>query len=257
MRAAPIQLPRLSPALPPAMDSPSLDTGYSSEEDSLRTPLTDDDQPSPLWRDSPRTLSHFQQQQLEAAASKHLFASRPDQYHAFYQLSPSQHALDLTSAPFNPPSFVPSHPIAIPSLALSLEDEDMPESPDVTMSCPPSPIPLLAQVYSARFPEDHELNPYFIHTYELEDELGAGGYGFVMTARNRLDGQEAAVKFIIKAKVPEHAWVEDESFGRIPSEVMLVSLLDHDNIVRCVDIFEDALYFYLVRFPRYCLTSAI
>ncbi|EIN12007.1 kinase-like protein [Punctularia strigosozonata HHB-11173 SS5] len=112
---------------------------------------------------------------------------------------------------------------------------------------PSTGFPLLGRAYSDRFPVDHELNSYFVETYELEDELGAGGYGFVMTARHRTGGHETAVKFIIKDKVPAHAWVEDESFGRIPSEVMLVSLLEHDNIVRCLDIFEDSHYFYLVQ----------
>ena len=82
--------------------------------------------------------------------------------------------------------------------------------------------------------------------YELGDELGAGGYGFVMTARHRAEGYEVAVKFIIKDKVPEHAWWDDEQLGRVPTEVMIMSLVDHPNIVKCLDLFEDELYFYLV-----------
>lgn len=102
------------------------------------------------------------------------------------------------------------------------------------------------RLYSPRFPAEHSLNPYFVGTYDLGDELGAGGYGFVMTARNRLEGHEVAVKFIIKDKVPDHAWWDDEVFGRIPTEVMIMSLVEHENIVKCLDVFEDELYFYLV-----------
>ncbi|TBU55839.1 kinase-like protein [Dichomitus squalens] len=68
-----------------------------------------------------------------------------------------------------------------------------------------------------------------------------------MTARHRIEGHEVAVKFIIKEKVPEHAWWEDDVFGRVPTEVMLLSLVNHENIVKCLDLFEDEVYFYLVQ----------
>lgn len=105
---------------------------------------------------------------------------------------------------------------------------------------------LEARRHSLQFPVDHKLNQYFARKYHLQDHLGSGGYGFVMTARNRKDGNEVAVKFIIKEKVPEHAWTEDEAIGRLPTEVMLLSFLEHENIVKCFDLFEDNLYFYLV-----------
>jgi PAS domain-containing serine/threonine kinase len=91
------------------------------------------------------------------------------------------------------------------------------------------------------------LNPEFVRTYLLGDELGSGGYGFVMTARHRTEGHEVAVKFIIKEKVPDHAWMENDAIGRLPTEVILLSFIDHENIVKCLDLFEDSLYFYLVR----------
>lgn len=102
--------------------------------------------------------------------------------------------------------------------------------------------------HSSRFPAGHLLNQSFARIYELGDELGSGGYGFVMTAYNRMEGSEVAVKFIIKDKVSEHAWTEDEVFGKLPMEVMLLSIIDHDNIVKCLDLFADGLYFYLVRY---------
>lgn len=114
--------------------------------------------------------------------------------------------------------------------------------------------PLLVQTsfaeaarYSSRFPAGHLLHPTFVRTYDLGDELGSGGYGFVMTAYHRAKGHEVAVKFIIKRKISVHAWMEDEAFGRLPTEVMLLSLIDHPNIVKCLDLFEDRFCFYLVR----------
>lgn len=147
---------------------------------------------------------------------------------------------------------------SLPSLTLSnIGCDDMDDHPSLLMSpahgasLPSPPIcedALLCQgrLYSPRFHPEHTLNPYFVRSYRLEDELGAGGYGFVMTARHRSEGHEVAVKFIIKDKVPEHAWWEDEMFGRVPTEVMLLSLVNHENIVRCLDLFEDEVYFYLV-----------
>ncbi|CAL1707135.1 unnamed protein product [Somion occarium] len=106
---------------------------------------------------------------------------------------------------------------------------------------------LKARMYNPRFPIDHALNGEFVRTYQLGDELGAGGYGFVMTARHRTEGHEVAVKFIIKDKVPEHAWWNDELLGKVPTEIMIMSLVNHENIVKCLDLFEDDKYFYLVQ----------
>jgi hypothetical protein len=105
-----------------------------------------------------------------------------------------------------------------------------------------------AVIHSSRFPDGHQLNKTFVELYSLEDELGSGGYGFVMTAKHRTEGHEVAVKFIIKEKVPPHAWMEDEVIGRLPTEVMLLCYVKHPNIVECLDLFEDSLYFYLVGF---------
>ena len=105
-----------------------------------------------------------------------------------------------------------------------------------------------ACLHSTNFPAEHQLNAQFVATYQLEDELGSGGYGFVMTAYHRLEGHEVAVKFIIKEKVPDHAWTEDEVVGRLPTEVVLLSYINHENIVKCLDLFEDNLYFYMVCF---------
>ncbi|KAJ7770246.1 kinase-like domain-containing protein [Mycena maculata] len=109
------------------------------------------------------------------------------------------------------------------------------------------PLNLRASAHSPRFPPEHELNPFFVRSYELEDELGSGGYGFVMTAVHRLTGTEVAVKFILKEKVPDHSWMEDKIFRRLPTEVMLLRVIDHENIVKCLDLYEDSLYYYLVQ----------
>ncbi|KAJ7096325.1 kinase-like domain-containing protein [Mycena epipterygia] len=109
------------------------------------------------------------------------------------------------------------------------------------------PLNLRASAHSPRFPPEHELNPYFVRTYRLEDELGSGGYGFVMTAVHRPTGTEVAVKFILKEKVPDHSWMDDKTFRRLPIEVCLLRVIEHENIVKCLDLYEDSLYYYLVQ----------
>lgn len=179
---------------------------------------------------------------------------------------PVKQAFDLTIEDFAASSSevasTSSMPIVLPSLPMLsitvLEDEPQPfdgsESlgfirPSLQHASQSENSHLMCgRTYSPRFPSDHSLNPFFVRTYRLGEELGAGGYGFVMTARHRTEGHEVAVKFIIKEKVPDHAWWEDETFGRIPTEVMILTLVDHENIVRCLDLYEDELYFYLVSF---------
>ena len=142
--------------------------------------------------------------------------------------------------------------------------DELPSVPFPTETCTPSPSQTAsypdithsphptyrattkASAYSRRFPRGHHLNPEFVRWYQPGDELGAGGYGFVLTAVHRLELREVAVKFIIKAKVPAHAWMEDKSGRRVPTEALLLGLLSHPNIVKCMDLFEDDLYFYLV-----------
>jgi len=114
-----------------------------------------------------------------------------------------------------------------------------------------------ARFYSYNFPVGHTLNPYFVHAYALGDELGSGSYGFVMTAYHRTKDYEVAVKFIIKERIPEHAWMENDAIGRLPVEVVLLSFIDHENIVKCLDLFDDSLYFYLVRSHSFLAGLAI
>jgi hypothetical protein len=98
-----------------------------------------------------------------------------------------------------------------------------------------------------KFRPHYRLIKEFVEIYQLEDELGSGGFGFVMTARHREEGLEVAVKFIIKSKVPARSWIHDDIIGKLPTEVVVLCLVDHQNIVKCLDIFEDFEYIYLVR----------
>ena len=61
-----------------------------------------------------------------------------------------------------------------------------------------------------------------------------------------MDGREVAVKFILRAKVPRHGWVNDPELGLVPIEIAILSRVDHDSIVRMEDFYQDEKFFYLV-----------
>lgn len=56
----------------------------------------------------------------------------------------------------------------------------------------------------AKFLADGRLNASFEQQYEILDELGSGGFGFVIRARRRFDGLIVAVKFIFRERVSLH-----------------------------------------------------
>lgn len=93
---------------------------------------------------------------------------------------------------------------------------------------------------------NHKLNPKFSSQYRLKEELGSGGFGFVLAAENIQTGQEVAVKFIFKNKIPSCSWVLDKQSGFIPMECYIMKRLNHPNIISYIDSFEDAKYFYIV-----------
>ena len=104
-----------------------------------------------------------------------------------------------------------------------------------------------ATMYSSRFPVGYQLNEQFTRSYILREEIGNGGYGFVMVASRRDSPVDVAVKFIIRKKVPLHGWVQDSKLGRHPTEIWLLSRIQHPNIADFVEYFEDDVYYYLVR----------
>ncbi|ORY94878.1 kinase-like domain-containing protein [Syncephalastrum racemosum] len=90
------------------------------------------------------------------------------------------------------------------------------------------------------------LHPGFLARYSLGQELGSGGFGFVMSAVERQTGVERAVKFIYKSKVPESAWIRDRKEGVMPIELYILKHVQHPGVVQYIDSFEDRVYFYLV-----------
>jgi calcium-dependent protein kinase len=70
------------------------------------------------------------------------------------------------------------------------------------------------------------------------NELGKGSYGRVQLAKLKGTSVKRAIKIIEKAKV--------SNVERFKLEVEIMMKLDHPNILRLMDYFEDPKYVYLV-----------
>lgn len=123
-----------------------------------------------------------------------------------------------------------------------------PPSPPPSAQSQPSNAPTSLRSLGAKV-----LLPAFMSQYEMLDELGSGGFGFVVRAFRRKDGLTVAVKFIIRQKIPSHGWVKvrgwsskDEKERLVPMEAYVLRMVKHEGIVGFIDLFEDDTYFYLV-----------
>ncbi|KAF9102943.1 hypothetical protein BGX29_003997 [Mortierella sp. GBA35] len=117
----------------------------------------------------------------------------------------------------------------------------------------PPPTPIILDngngdklTISAKHLQHHSLQPEFISEYTLGDELGSGGFGFVVSATRNSDYKEVAVKFIFRDKVPVHGWAKDPELGVIPMEVYVLRNVQHPNIISFLNVYQDFKFFYLV-----------
>jgi len=76
--------------------------------------------------------------------------------------------------------------------------------------------------------------------YVLGDEIGRGGFSIVYHAEKKADGEEFAVKKIEKKKV------EGDDIKLLRREIQIMKQLDHPNILKLFEVYEDDESFYLV-----------
>lgn len=74
--------------------------------------------------------------------------------------------------------------------------------------------------------------------YEIGDKLGSGSYGIVKSCLHKTTGQERAVKIIEKKKI--------KNMAQFRTEVKILQTLDHPNIIKMFEFFEDEINIYLV-----------
>ncbi|XP_010116636.1 PREDICTED: PAS domain-containing serine/threonine-protein kinase, partial [Chlamydotis macqueenii] len=86
----------------------------------------------------------------------------------------------------------------------------------------------------------------YAKNYNTLSLIGKGSFGFVWTGRSKKDDQEVVVKFIWKERVLEDCWVDDPDLGRVTQEIAILLKLQHPNIIKVLDVFENEHFFQLV-----------
>ncbi|KAI9022130.1 kinase-like domain-containing protein [Phycomyces nitens] len=115
------------------------------------------------------------------------------------------------------------------------------------MPSPPcTPQQNVQETLSSQHLRNRYLSPDFLAKYALGQELGSGGFGFVLSAYERQTGIERAVKFIFRDKVPASAWIRDPQMGPIPMEIYVLKHVRHPNMIEYIDSYQDESFFYLV-----------
>ncbi|XP_062285224.1 PAS domain-containing serine/threonine-protein kinase [Scomber scombrus] len=86
----------------------------------------------------------------------------------------------------------------------------------------------------------------FEEEYKPLKAVGKGAFGFVWKAVRHSDGQEVVVKFISKARIVSDCWVDDPMLGRVSQEIAILTRVQHHNIVKVLEVFENGYYFQMV-----------
>ncbi|KAE8290978.1 PAS domain-containing serine/threonine-protein kinase [Larimichthys crocea] len=86
----------------------------------------------------------------------------------------------------------------------------------------------------------------FEEEYQPLKAVGKGAFGFVWKAIRRTDGQEVVVKFISKARIVSDCWIDDPMLGRVSQEIAILTRVQHHNIVKVLEVFENGSYFQMV-----------
>ena len=74
--------------------------------------------------------------------------------------------------------------------------------------------------------------------YEVLKKIGEGASAKVYKVKEKSSGEIRAMKEVEKSKLPDVKYFE--------TEIKILSLLDHPNIVRLFEVFEDSKNFYLI-----------
>ena len=75
--------------------------------------------------------------------------------------------------------------------------------------------------------------------YEVIKKIGEGAYGKIYKVKNKQSGDIRAMKQITKNKIPD--------IVKFQTEIKILSMVDHPNIVRLFEVIEDDKYFNLLQ----------
>jgi serine/threonine protein kinase len=83
-------------------------------------------------------------------------------------------------------------------------------------------------------------NIHALYKIDFRNELGKGASGRVVKGTRRKDGLQVAVKIVLQSTLDEKAQ------HLLVNEVISLKKLNHQNVVKLYDIFEDAFHFYII-----------
>jgi len=93
---------------------------------------------------------------------------------------------------------------------------------------------IMGSIYNLREHMEEETKPHTLDArYELGDVLGEGGYAVVRAGVRKSDKKEVAVKVMNRDRI------DRDTEASIRSEVSVLQSLDHPNIVRAYELFEE------------------
>ena len=79
----------------------------------------------------------------------------------------------------------------------------------------------------------------FEEVYKMSSKpLGSGGFGVVSKCKHRMNGQVRAVKIVKKKKIT--------NMNKFMQEIIILQNLDHPNVLKLYEYFEDKSNIYLV-----------
>ena len=81
----------------------------------------------------------------------------------------------------------------------------------------------------------------FNDNYVTKEKLGEGSFGKVCRCFHKISNMERAVKFIKKKQIDDPKEVQ-----RFQGEVNILEQMDHQNIVKLYEVYEDENHFYLI-----------
>ena len=194
---------------------------------------------------------------------------QPQKYMA-YNLDTANTKIPAPTAPLSPPPTpIAKNSVTSPKAKLTPASKQ----PAILEDSKPVPDP---RSISSKYLAERKVLPAFNAQYDMLDELGSGGFGFVIRAKRRCDGLIVAVKFIYRERVshaingklsiltflllqiPSHGWVRARGWtkmpdGRpnpseklVPMEAYVLRMVRHKGVVAFLDLMEDENTFYLV-----------
>ena len=84
-----------------------------------------------------------------------------------------------------------------------------------------------------------------IGNYEIKQTIGKGTFSKVKLGINKLTNEKVAIKILEKSKI-----IEKEDLERIYREMKIIKQLNHKNIIKVNEIFENNEYYFIIM--EYC-----